>query len=361
MRILDLMRRLPSNRFVFEFCSLSGQCGELDEEIRALGGKVHYCTLRSIFFPFTFWRLLRSGHYVVVHSHVHYFSGCIIMMAHLFGVSGRIAHFRSSSDGKMPTVTRRIQTVLMKYWITRYASHILAVGQDVMEASWGMDWSKDDRFIVIPNGLNTTPFESPVDPIGVRREFGMPDHCRLIVHVGRMSLPKNNIRLSSILGGCLAANTNLFALFVGKESEGIKDAMILRLRECGVIDRVRFAGVRCDVPRILLGSDLLLFPSLWEGLPGVVLEACAAGTPVLASDIPGIQELASVFPCIQMLNLKAPDFKWIQYSEALLNNKPSINERRAALDHFRKSPYNIECCLESHLQVWERYAATMST
>jgi glycosyltransferase involved in cell wall biosynthesis len=54
---------------------------------------------------------------------------------------------------------------------------------------------------------------------------------------------------------------------------------------------VHFAGFRADVPAVLLASDLLVLPSRWEGMPNVVLEAMAAGRPVVATDVAGVREV----------------------------------------------------------------------
>jgi glycosyltransferase involved in cell wall biosynthesis len=59
----------------------------------------------------------------------------------------------------------------------------------------------------------------------------------------------------------------------------------------GLADRVHFAGWRPDVPEILAASSLLVLPSLWEGMPNVVLEAMASRLPVVASDVEGVREL----------------------------------------------------------------------
>ena len=69
-------------------------------------------------------------------------------------------------------------------------------------------------------------------------------------------------------------------------------------------------GVRDDVPQLLKTADVLLLPSIHEGLPGVVLEACASGTPVLASDLPGVREIASRLPLVRYLPLTAADEEW---------------------------------------------------
>ena len=67
----------------------------------------------------------------------------------------------------------------------------------------------------------------------------------------------------------------------------------------GLAAKVTFAGERADVPRLLKAFDVLLFPSKWEGLPGAVLESCAAGLPVVASDIPGVLEIGRHFPTVR--------------------------------------------------------------
>jgi glycosyltransferase involved in cell wall biosynthesis len=62
-------------------------------------------------------------------------------------------------------------------------------------------------------------------------------------------------------------------------------------KAAGIADRVHFAGWRPDVPEILAASSLLVLPSLWEGMPNVVLEAMASRLPVVASDVEGVREL----------------------------------------------------------------------
>jgi glycosyltransferase involved in cell wall biosynthesis len=353
MRTLDLMRYLPpEQRYSFEFCSLSGQRGVLDDEIRKLGGQVHYCNLRAFSFPFLFNKLLRERRFDVVHSHVHYSSGYILMLAHLSGVRGRIAHFRNTGDGQLPTFPRRRQTELMKFLLNLHATSILAVGEGAMEHSWGRGWQNDPRCKVIPNGLDTAPFEKYPDPVGVRKEFGFPTNCLLIVHVGRMVKEKNHIRLAAVFGTLLARQQNVYALIVGKENEAIKKAIIDKLREHKIVDRVCFAGVRNDIPRVLMGSNLLLFPSLREGLPGVVLEACAAGTPVLASELPGTRELTGVFSGLRTLSLDVTDSVWIHMAEEMLKTPVNQEQRKNALAHFRGTPYNIKQCLSSHMLAW---------
>jgi len=83
-------------------------------------------------------------------------------------------------------------------------------------------------------------------------------------------------------------------------------------RRLGIAGRVIFAGIRSDAPRLLGAADLMIFPSLREGLPGAVLEAVAAGTPVLASDLPCILEISEHLVTVECLPLSQPDEIWAE-------------------------------------------------
>jgi len=78
-------------------------------------------------------------------------------------------------------------------------------------------------------------------------------------------------------------------LLVGKGPE--QGAIEVACRQRGIFDRVQLAGWRSDVPEILAASDLLVLPSLWEGMPNAVLQAMASRLPVLATDVEGVREL----------------------------------------------------------------------
>ncbi len=136
------------------------------------------------------------------------------------------------------------------------------------------------RCRVVYNGLD--PQGSPRRPTAksVLQEFRLPQDAYLCIHVGRMSAAKTTI------GSCGSSPPSPGApearlLLIGWGEKRIEDA-IARIEELGIGHLVCRCGERSDVPRLLKAADVLVFPSLWEGLPGVVLEACAAGTPVVA-------------------------------------------------------------------------------
>jgi len=342
LRTLEIMRHIDRERFSFHYATLSGLPGELDDRIRELGGEVHPVKL-GLDFPWTFRRLLSAHQFYAVHSHVHYSSGFILRLAAMAKVPVRIAHFRNTEDGRGDSLRRRVQRNILKRWIDRYATHILAVSEGAMIASWGQNWAQDPRARVLYNGLDLDAFLKTPDHDGVRRELSIPAGSVLCTHVGRFSPQKNHGRLLSIFSEVLRRTPGAYLVLVGGGALDAELPIRARASELGLADRVVFAGVRDDVPRLLLGADLMIFPSNWEGLPGAVLEACAAGLPVLASDLPGVQEIARFFPGVACASLEESDQVWSDRALSMLT--PAGGRSRDLRDHrsrFTQSPFAIE-------------------
>ena len=350
MRTLDLMRHLDRQRYKLDYCTLSGLPGVLDDQIQALGGRVHPCQIGPTF-PTRFRRLLRRERYNVVHSHVHLFSGYLVRLAAMEGTPVRISHFRSMADGHQDNLRRRIQRALMRRWIDRYATHILAVCEGAMLFAWGANWPSDPRCRVIYNGLDLAAFEGPADPVGIRREFSLSEDCRLYIHVGRISPEKNHRRLISVFDLLARRDPMARLVLVAAGGNETEQRVCEQVHELGLSGRVILAGSRSDVPRLIKASDLMIFPSLREGLPGAVLEACAAGTPVLASDLPGVREIAAHFPMVRYLPLEAGDETWASTAEAL-RVAPGL-DRDAEANWFECSPFAMEDCVAAHCTAWK--------
>jgi glycosyltransferase involved in cell wall biosynthesis len=334
MRTLELYRALDRRRYVFEFCSLSGLHGELDDEIVALGGAVHMVKLDSGF-ALRFLRLLRNRRFTAVHSHVHLFTGVILALSGLAGVRKRIAHFRSTADGKGTGLWRRSRNMLLQCLLNHSATDIVGVSQAALEMVLGPSWRNDPRCQLIYSGVAVETFQVAADPVAVRKEFGFPAETKLVIHVGRLSPEKNHARLVRIFL-CLAELVpGASLLIVGKRDAAIESTLASIVQNHPAGRNIVFAGLRADIGRLLASSDLMIFPSLREGLPGSVVEASAAGIPVLASDIPGISELVGLLPGLQAISLACADQYWANSAlDALAGRSSGPGARQDFPSHF---------------------------
>ena len=142
------------------------------------------------------------------------------------------------------------------------------------------------KLTAIPNGVDYRQF-AEAKPIELT-QLGLPAGQRAILFVGRLDRQKG---LDDLLANCprvLAAlpQHDLVLVGDGPERAALKDLAAAR----GIAGRVHFAGWRADVPEILAAADLLVLPSRWEGMPNVVLEAMAAGKPVVATRAHGVED-----------------------------------------------------------------------
>jgi glycosyltransferase involved in cell wall biosynthesis len=144
-----------------------------------------------------------------------------------------------------------------------------------------------EKLVVIPNSVDAGRYcgAAAVD----LRTLGVPAGREVVVYVGRLARQKGLRGLISTAPDWLGRLAGHDLLLVG---EGPECAALRRqCRRLGITERVHFAGPRADVPGLLAASRLLVLPSLWEGMPNVVLEAMASGLPVVAMDVEGVREL----------------------------------------------------------------------
>jgi glycosyltransferase involved in cell wall biosynthesis len=147
-----------------------------------------------------------------------------------------------------------------------------------------------ERIWVVPNGVDAEAFAGEVDPRLARRALGIAEDMRWVGFVGRLD--------SSVKG--LDVLLRSFQLL---ETEKVSPSLLLvgegpserelrrRSRGLGLESRVSFMGLRRDIPQVLATLDILVLPSFQEGSPNVVLEAMAAGVPVVATGVGGTREI----------------------------------------------------------------------
>jgi len=348
MRTLEVISPLQEKGIHFDFCTLGEGPGVLDEKIHSMGGEVINCPLNGGIRRFSddFYQMLQLKAYDFVHSHVYYFSGKILQLAHRAGVPGRIAHFRTIHDGKKKTLFRVLYHFYMRHLINKHATNILAVCKGAMEHSWGPRWTKDPRCKVIYNGFDLRRFDYPPETRkDVCRELGLSDNSKLLINVGSFTPAKAHdillLALSKIL--CQRADVHLLLAGEGKlKDELTKKAVSLKIKE-----HVHFLGLRQDVPRLLKASDCFVLSSRREGLPGVVIEAIAAGLPVAATDLPGVREIAGFSRSVRVVPLENAQ----KLSDAILDILSNSGRCRSEADAFLEA-FDLNTCVNSFYEIY---------
>lgn len=231
-----------------------------------------------------FRELLRERQYDVVHFNL--FQGMslrYIRIAEKENIPIRIAH--SHNTALRRSVGRMLKLLLHKiggYMYADSATHFWACSQAAAEFLFPQKVLREKSYRFIPNGIQTQrfAFNSQMRE-AVREELGISD-CFVIGNVGRLCYQKNQSFLLDVFAEVLNHRPESRLLLVG---EGEDKAMLQEKAErLGVADKVIFYGVTKQVEKLFWAMDVFVFPSLFEGLGIVAVEAQAAGLPVICSE-----------------------------------------------------------------------------
>jgi glycosyltransferase involved in cell wall biosynthesis len=346
LEICDVLHR--QYQVHFDFCVLGLGSIQLREEIARLDGKIYPISIRSPRFIREFITLLRTERYDIVNSFPLLLSGIILWLARR-RVPTRIASFRNSL-GRTPGVTTSPAFVwLMRSLIKSSATHVVAVSQAAMASVFPPPWRTSTNCQVIYNGLALSAFQRGTERQEVRAEFGWPDDCQVLINVARFSRQKNHRTILRATRLAYERRKNIRLLLVNGATPS--DEFTKLVDDHGLGDICVVAGKRMDVPRLLQASDVFFFPSLWEGLPGALLEALAAGLPAVTSDILPIREVAEHFPACMIRMAPATDAE--THAEHILSALDAPVDRTIAQEHFaQRTPFVLEHSVEAYRRLY---------
>ncbi len=288
--LMDVLRLIDRDRFEVDLCYISGSPGSLCPEIERMGYRMIRCDMpyRLIDFVGPFYKLLKSGTYDIVHVHLMDFSGPALLLAEHGGVPVRIAHYHNTDHGYQSTILRDLYMKLLHYWTARYGNYFWGCSRDALAAFYGDLVDSDSCYRVMPYGIKLDKFRDRGLRSEVRRELGIPEDAAVIGHVGRFVEQKNHhafVKLASLLE---AQGLRPYFVFIGDGE--LRPEIAAQAARAGFAERFIFTGLTDDVGRLLSAMDLFVFPSFWEGFGIVLIEAQAAGLPVIATDLPAHRE-----------------------------------------------------------------------
>lgn len=282
-QMLLLATRLPRSEFEVHVCALT-RGGPLAEELRAAGIPVTVIGKRWRADPLAYARLERLVRRLRPD----------LVQTWLFAGNayGRLAALRArvpvivASERCVDPWKSELQHALDRLLARRTTA--VVVNSDGVRDFYEQHGIAPTLLRVIANGVDLPP-----QPLGTREqllaELGLPADARLLAGVGRL-WPQKRVKdliWATDLLQVIRSDAHLLVIGDGPQRARLEQYA----QQCRVDQRVHFLGQRDDVPRLLAHCDLLWLASAYEGLPNVVLEAMAAGIPVVATDIPGTREL----------------------------------------------------------------------
>lgn len=328
-RVMELYRAMDREKVQFDFLVHTDAEGQYSEEIRRLGGRIYSIPRFKVFNILTYKKALRSffakhSEYAAVQGHMTSTASIYLPIAKKAGIPVTIAHARSAGVDKG---AKGIATRIIRYPLKYRADYCFTCSAEAAEAVYGRKWIEKGKVWTIPNAIDAERFAyNPAVRAEVRAELGVEDKF-VIGHVGRFGFMKNHGYLVDIFAELCRMRDDAAMVLIGKGE--LEEEIRAKVSASGLSDKVIFLGNRFDVERYYQAFDYFVFPSVFEGLPGSVVEAQAAGLHCLVSD--QVTKEAALTALVTCRSIAGPAADWA--NEIMENAKMALvrEDMRAAI------------------------------
>ena len=328
--LMSIYRQIDRQKVQFDFLVHYTAPQFFDEEIEKLGGKIYRLSVREDYNLIKYLHALREffkqhPEYKIVHGHMHSLGAFYLSAAEKAGVPVRIAHSHTNST---QNDAKKYLKLFMNKQYAKHATDLFACSSDAGHYMFG-----DKPFTVINNAIDSENFcFDAAKRVQERKELDIANNF-VVGSVGRFTLQKNQKFSVDVFEQLLSVRNDAILLLIG--SGPMEDEVKAYVDEKGLTEKVRFLGNRRDVGELYMAMDVFLFPSLFEGLGIVGVEAQAAGTPTVCTDtLPREINVSSLLYRLPRGNAK----EWAEKAIEASNNPKAHSDMR---DDIKAADYDI--------------------
>ena len=327
--IMNILRHLPEDTFHIDIVVHGYGEGFYDKELESLGIRIMHVPVKGQD-PIKNYRLLKGiitqGRYDVIHAHLNDQNGPVLKMAKQAGTPVRISHSHSSQSYSS-NVLKQLLGLMARKKILPNSTLNLACSDSAGKYLYG-----DHDYTVVPNAIKTKDFIYDIKQReAIREEYGIKDEV-VYGHIGWFNEIKNHHEIIRIFNGIQKQEPHSKLILVGEGP--LYDDVRDQVNELGLQTKVIFAGLQDSVSEYLSAMDVFLMPSLFEGLPYVLIEAQSSGLPIYCSDT--IDPNIKLTPLLNFLPLNNTD-AWI---EAITHRQ--VSTRRSYDYELKQQGYELD-------------------
>lgn len=343
----------PELNLRFDFLITGGTPSIFDNDIRSNGSEIYYnrYSWSTIFlFRSKFRKILRSNDYIAIHNHQDFVAGWHYLLGGRHLPLIRISHLHNTYnfvDNYIVNPFRWLSFKIGRALMSHYSTKITGTSDAVMD-EYGYNHSPFSKKRVYPAycGFDTDRFQYDESArIKLCTEMAWGTSIKIALFVGRISLTsdgpfrneKNPEFAMAVAKELVINNDEWHFLFVGYKGK-TGEAMERQVYEENLSHRIKFLDIRMDVPQLMSASDVFIFPSLWEGLGMVAVEAQCAGLTVVMSDTVPKESIV----CSDIVTIKSINEDPSAWAAAITKMSVKNEERKKYAEKVRNSPYSIE-------------------
>lgn len=283
--LMKMYRQLDRTCYQMDFVVSGDGRGYYEDEIERLGGRVFRITRKTKDFSAyrreLFDAVREDGCPVVLRIGSNAFSAIDLWIAKRAGARRLALRSSNASDGQAG-LGMLLQRALRRP-LTSVANVKIAPSDLAAEYTFGPMAMRKGEVHYLRNALDLDAYAFSAEKrTAIRAEFSIDADALVVGHVGRFAPQKNHGFLIEVFTELLKSRPDARLVLVGKGE--LEDEVCAKAEAFGVLGSIVFTGVRSDVPALLSAFDALALPSLYEGMPNVVIEAQAAGLSCVVSD-----------------------------------------------------------------------------
>lgn len=334
--LMNYYRHLDKKKYKIDFLVFHKEKCFFEDEIHCMGGNIYKITPRREN-PYKNRKevkeFFKKNKYDIIEFHqgITYFYPLI--MAKKYGNSIRIIHNHGINRKYLKNL-KLYNNLYARKRISNLGTHYFTCSMEVNNQLFSNNVIQHRKIFLINNAIDIEKYSfSMEDRKNIRKEFGIDNEIELLCHIGTFTEPKNHKFLLDIFAEYIKMSPKSLLMLVGTGI--LEEKIINRAKELGIIDRIILTGNRKDIEKILSASDKLVFPSLYEGIPLVLIEAQSSGLPIFISNT--INQKCFVTNNGLVLELESSPKVW---AERIYNYKNN-SYRNYYNKKMRESQFNI--------------------
>lgn len=327
--LMNLYRHIDRNQVQFDFLLTEQNHCQYEDEILAMGGRIYRVprlSLKNLFsYIVCIYKFFKEHSiYKIVHSHTSSKSAIPLAIAKVAGMPIRIAHSHNNSSGKWSL--NRIVRDSLKPLLKMVMTDGFACSVDAKRWLFG---NKCDMVDVFPNAIDLSAFGRNEETYcRLKKQLNITENLCVIGMVARFSEQKNHLFALEIFAEFVKKDSSAILLLVGDGE--LRPQIEEKIKLLHLENNVIMTGVVSNVQDYLQVVDVLLMPSLYEGLGIALIEAQAVGIPCLAST--GVPKEANITGLVEFLSLEESPKAWASKIEEILAKPQNIDYRKKLAD-----------------------------
>lgn len=329
--MINVLRNIDRQKFHIDFLLFSNSTSFYSVEAEQLGSNIYRLPPRNR--GFNYYKSLNAffKEKASQYSAIHYCGGNVssiapIYYAYKYNIPVRIVHSHNSSSQGLKN---KIMHLINRNFLTKLSTCNLACSTLASKYFFGKK-----PCIIVKNGINVDSYRFNEERRNkLRSEYGISLSTHVLGHIGRFEDVKNHSFLLDIFCEYKKIHAESKLLLIG--SGILEDKIKQKAKDLGLEEDILFLGLRNDIPDILCSMDCFVMPSLFEGLPFVLVEAQATGLPCVIADT--INKDAKLTPYLLFRSLRDNLGLWVEDIKTIIR----ANNREKGTKYIDDNGFNI--------------------